>query len=212
MQRWADQPTGQNLLTCHRRPVHRVGVLALRGGGSSHSRRRDRRWCVGLVRSALRLEREVHRVHAEARLDLPLLESCAGDEPSRRFLDTEAQNDHVGAPEPTSWAPRNRVDALDAHAASTLMIGTPGRPTRSITFWPLAISAPTLPTRTRSTSAAFTPASASAVRAGVGAQRAIAGGESTERVDPDPGDLNVTHGDPFCYNSTHNPSAGGVTR
>ena len=61
-----------------------------------------------------------------------------------------------------SCEPRNSAEPLEPQAASTLMMGMPGRATWSKTFWPLAISAPTLATRTRSTSRGETSASASA--------------------------------------------------
>ena len=72
------------------------------------------------------------------------------------------------------------------------MIGMPGPAERSMTLWPLAISAPTLATSTRSRSSCAMPASSSA-----GGRRrpklSIAVGESPERVDPDPGDHDVFH-------------------
>ena len=61
------------------------------------------------------------------------------------------------------------------------------------TFWPLAISAPTLPTRTRSTSLIPTPASASAPRAACRTQLPVAEVEATEGMDADPGNDDVAH-------------------
>jgi hypothetical protein len=97
------------------------------------------------------------------------------------------------APLSSSWAARSRVPAEEAQAASMFSTGTPGRPSCSITFCPLAMSALTLATSTMSRSSSEDARVLEGLARCDLAEAAVPDPESAEGVHADPGDHDLLH-------------------